>query len=193
MASTTTLLVATLLSSVFVPSVAQVIKGCPLNSMANHLANVFHIASPTIHTPRQPGATFATAGATVMPTAFFVERDIRSPTSNVQFVFTELLTSFCGSPHECTRKFQRALIFVDQIGTNNYKQGPGATHLIVPGSQPMGCFPGYVTMFQSKHQMHYDTNKCHIGLNTFMRLHNDHLIRQALMELRKEFPGVEIV
>ncbi|GFY89989.1 polyol/monosaccharide transporter 1 [Actinidia rufa] len=166
------------------------------------------------------GATFATAGATVMPTAFFVERDIRSPPSNVQFVFIELLTSFCGSPHECTKKLQRALIFVDQIRTNKkyaFFQGKiikevssyvahvveaikntirtlikaRATHLIVPGSQPMGCFPGYVTMFQSKHQMHYDTNKCHIGLNTFMRIHNDHL-RQALMELRKEFPGVEI-
>ncbi|XP_057503532.1 GDSL esterase/lipase At5g03980-like [Actinidia eriantha] len=242
MASTTTttaitlFFLVTLLSSLFIPSTTQVIKGCPFNSvyifgdtslMADHLASVFHIPSPNNPYTKAAGATFATAGATVMPTPFLIERGVQPPPSynslDTQIKsFTQLLNTVCGSPNECAKKLQRTLLFVDQIGTNEYKyaflQGKsikevssyvpqvaeaikntirtlikaGATHLIVPGSPPMGCFPGYLTLFRSKDPMHYDVNKCHIGLNTFTRLHNDHL-RQALVELRMEFPGVEIV
>lgn len=56
----------------------------------------------------------------------------------------------------------------------------------------MGCLPGYLTLFRNKDQMHYDSNNCQRGLNTFTMLHNNHL-QQALMELRLEFPHVQIV
>ncbi|GFY95040.1 hypothetical protein Acr_10g0004250 [Actinidia rufa] len=185
MASTTTTAVTlfflvTLLSSLFVPSTTQVIKGCPFNSvyifgdaslMADHLASVFHIPSPNNPYTKATGATFATAEATVMSTPFFVERGIQPPPSynslDTQIKsFTQLLNTICG------KSINEVSSYVPQVveGIKNTIRSfikAGATHLIVPGAHRW-------------------------VLNTFTRLHNDHL-RQALVELRMEFPGVEIV
>ncbi|CAK9154979.1 unnamed protein product [Ilex paraguariensis] len=136
--------------------------------------------------------------------------------------FKKLLDSTCSSDHGCSKRLHRALFFVDRIGINDYNHAflegksieevsryvplvsetikdtlrqlinAGATNLFVSGSLPVGCFPGYLTLFRSEDQMHYDAHKCRIGLNTFATLHNDHL-RQALFELRMEFPRVQIV
>ncbi|KAL7002798.1 acetylajmaline esterase [Sarracenia purpurea var. burkii] len=146
----------------------------------------------------------------------------RSFDAQVQSFTAALDDSVCRSRSECINKLQRALFFVDQIGANDYEYAfskgksikevsryvpiiaqiikntirkliaAGATHLIVPGLPPMGCFPGYLTLIGAKNKTHSYSNNCHVGLNTFARLHNDHL-RQVLMELQLEFPDAQIV
>ncbi|KAF7143239.1 hypothetical protein RHSIM_Rhsim05G0087500 [Rhododendron simsii] len=245
MASTTTtllrcLLVMTLLlSSLSVPSTAQ-IKGCPFTSiytfgdgdestsdgstMSDHLAAAFHLPSPKPYasgssgTESTHGASFATAGATVMSTYFFVERDIQFPRHPLMQSLHTQIENFFSTKED----LQKAILFLEQLGANDYKlaflQGKsidevsryvpkvvegikstmrklmnaGATHLFVTGVSPMGCLPGYLTLLRNTDRMQYDSNNCLRGLNAFARLHNDHL-QQALMELRLEFPQVQIV
>ncbi|GFY95037.1 hypothetical protein Acr_10g0004220 [Actinidia rufa] len=171
--------------------------------MADHLASVFHIPSPNNPYTKATGATFATAEATVMSTPFFVERGIQPPPSynslDTQIKsFTQLLNTICGSPNECAKKLRRTLLFVDQIGTNEYKYAFFPRQIHKGGVQlcPTSC-GGYQEYDQEFHQSRSHSSDrprepTEWGLNTFTRLHNDHL-RQALEELRTEFPGVEIV
>ncbi|KAF8400021.1 hypothetical protein HHK36_015895 [Tetracentron sinense] len=120
------------------------------------------------------------------------------------------------------KKLHRALFLVGEIANNDYSyalfQGKtieevasyvpqvvqsikdtirrlileGAYNLVVPGTLPIGCLPAYLTKFHSDDPMHFDSKNCLRGLNTFARLHNDHLW-QALTELRLEYPQVHIV
>ncbi|KAH7867185.1 hypothetical protein Vadar_030146 [Vaccinium darrowii] len=237
------LVVATLLlSSCLVPSTAQV-KGCPFttmytfgdgdsstsdgSTMSDLLASAVHLPSPKPYTNESPsaeflhGATFATAGATVMNTVFFVERVIQFPLHPLKQSLDGQIKSFFASLRGTKQDLHRAMLFLDQVGANDYKlaflQGKsikevssyvpkvvegikkivrelingGATHLFITGVSPMGCLPGYLTLFRNKDRMHYHSD-CHRGLNAFTTLHNDHL-QQALMELRLEFPHVQIV
>ncbi|KAI8554537.1 hypothetical protein RHMOL_Rhmol05G0106800 [Rhododendron molle] len=233
------LVVTLLLSSLPVPSTAQV-KGCPFTSMYtfgdgdsstsdgstmfNHLAAAFHLPSPKPYasgssgTESTQGASFATAGATVMSTYFFVERDIQFPRHPLMQSLHTQIENFFATKED----LQRAILFLEQLGANDYKlaflQGKsideasryvpkvvegikntmrklinaGATHLFITGVSPMGCLPGYLTLLQNKERMQYDSNNCLRGLDEFSRLHNDHL-RQALMELSLVYPRVQIV
>ncbi|XP_047251601.1 GDSL esterase/lipase At5g03980-like [Capsicum annuum] len=116
---------------------------------------------------------------------------------------------------------QKALIFMDQPGINDYKQAflhgksiseaghlvpevvatiknsverlineAGAKTVMVSGVLPMGCFPGFQTLFPEGDSI--GKGRCHKGLNMFARLHNDHLW-QAILELRLEHPAVHII
>ncbi|XP_019242218.1 PREDICTED: GDSL esterase/lipase At1g28640-like, partial [Nicotiana attenuata] len=116
---------------------------------------------------------------------------------------------------------QKAIVYMDQPGFNDYKysllhtksisevsklvpdvvetikssieqliKDAEAKHFVVTGITPMGCLPGFRTMFPE------DDNsrkiKYHKGLNLFATLHNDHLW-QALEELRLKYTEVEII
>ncbi|XP_070036235.1 GDSL esterase/lipase At5g45910-like [Nicotiana tomentosiformis] len=63
-----------------------------------------------------------------------------------------------------------------------------AKHFVVSGIIPIGCLPGFRTMFPDNSRK----IQCHKGLNLFATLHNDHLW-QALEELRLKYPEVEII
>ncbi|XP_075094140.1 GDSL esterase/lipase At5g03980-like [Nicotiana tabacum] len=66
----------------------------------------------------------------------------------------------------------------------------GAKTLMVSGILPMGCFPGFRTLFPEGDSI--GKNRCHRGLNMFSKLHNDHLW-QAILELRLKYPDVRII
>lgn len=235
-----------------VPSTARVeVKGCPFDSVysfgdadsstsnglliADNLASAFHLPYPNPNMEKKAkfdyGINFAAAGSTVMEDLFWEANGIRVGSSNVtlsdQFaLFKAHLNSICSSQKMCRERLQRALFFVDTMGSNDYWyqlfQGKtiaevsryvpeivvtiqttlekliaaGATNLLVPGILPLGCQPGYQTLFHSSKNEYdptqYDSMNCHGALNTLARLHNSHL-RQALMELSRQNPDARIV
>ncbi|KAL6593985.1 hypothetical protein ACP70R_048886 [Stipagrostis hirtigluma subsp. patula] len=59
----------------------------------------------------------------------------------------------------------------------------GAKTIVVPGSIPMGCIPGYLTMFQSSNPEDYDEVGCINWLNDFAEHHN-----RALRSMLKQIP-----
>ncbi|KAL6649994.1 hypothetical protein ACP70R_014218 [Stipagrostis hirtigluma subsp. patula] len=59
----------------------------------------------------------------------------------------------------------------------------GAKTIVVPGSIPMGCIPGYLTMFQSSNPGDYDEVGCINWLNDFAEHHN-----RALRSMLKQIP-----
>ncbi|XP_009607384.3 GDSL esterase/lipase At1g28650-like [Nicotiana tabacum] len=63
-----------------------------------------------------------------------------------------------------------------------------AKHFVVSRIIPIGCLPGFQTMFPDNSRK----IQCHKGLNLFATLHNDYLW-QALEELRLKYPEVEII
>ncbi|CAK7339387.1 unnamed protein product, partial [Dovyalis caffra] len=69
--------------------------------------------------------------------------------------------------------------------------GYGATRVLVPGTYPTGCAPGFLGMFR---KLNYtkDTHGCLADVNDLYKYHNDQL--QAGLEiLRKKYPGVSII
>lgn len=68
----------------------------------------------------------------------------------------------------------------------------GATRVVVPGLFPIGCFPLYLTAFQTNNSNAYDKNKCLKELNSFSKYHNGKL-QEAIQELKREYPHVVIV
>ncbi|KAH7846133.1 hypothetical protein Vadar_010365 [Vaccinium darrowii] len=67
----------------------------------------------------------------------------------------------------------------------------GAVRVVVPGNFPIGCFPIYLTRFKTNKSTAYDEHKCLKDLNKLSKFHNEQL-RQAIRELKKEFPNVVI-
>jgi hypothetical protein len=63
--------------------------------------------------------------------------------------------------------------------------------VVVPGNVPIGCFPIYLTGFQTNNTDAYDKFHCLKGLNNLSASQNDHL-KQAIEELKKENPNVLI-
>lgn len=70
--------------------------------------------------------------------------------------------------------------------------GYGARRIVVPGNFPIGCFPSYLTLFQTTDSAAYDELHCLKELNNLAIYHNQHL-QQTLEELKMEYPDVVIV
>ncbi|KAF7138710.1 hypothetical protein RHSIM_Rhsim07G0189800 [Rhododendron simsii] len=68
----------------------------------------------------------------------------------------------------------------------------GGTRVVVPGIFPFGCFPLYLTAFQTNDSTAYDKDKCLKELNSFSKYHNGKL-QEAIQELKREYPHVVIV
>ncbi|GLT94888.1 hypothetical protein SLE2022_126020 [Rubroshorea leprosula] len=126
------------------------------------------------------------------------------------------------SPQECSEKLKKSLFMVGEIGGNDYNYpflqgktfeevkalmpeviqaikdavtrviGYGATRVIVPGNFPIGCFPSYLTDFQTNDTSAYDKYHCLKYLNEFSMDHNKYL-QQAIEQLRAEHPTVILV
>ncbi|KAE8679314.1 Guanosine-3',5'-bis(Diphosphate) 3'-pyrophosphohydrolase isoform 1 [Hibiscus syriacus] len=128
----------------------------------------------------------------------------------------------CHYAKDCFNKNGRALFMVGEIGGNDYNypcfqgknlaeaktMGPevvrsikhaakrvigyGAKRLVVPGNFPIGCFPVYLSLFQTNDASAYDELHCLKELNQFSVYHND-LLQKAIDELKEEHHDVIIV
>lgn len=69
----------------------------------------------------------------------------------------------------------------------------GAIRVVVPGLFPIGCFPLYLSAFQTSNSTAYDKDKCLKEINSFVKYHNGKL-QEAIQELQREYyPHVVIV
>ncbi|CAL5339549.1 unnamed protein product [Camellia sinensis] len=68
----------------------------------------------------------------------------------------------------------------------------GAVRVVVPGNFPVGCFPIYLTVFQTNDSAAYDEHYCLKQFNELTMYYNDHL-QQAIEELKHEYPNAVIV
>ena len=64
--------------------------------------------------------------------------------------------------------------------------------MVVPGNFPIGCFPLYLTVFETNDTTAYDEHHCLKELNGLSIYHNNHL-KKAIEELKQEFPNTVIV
>ncbi|XP_028096584.1 GDSL esterase/lipase At5g03980-like [Camellia sinensis] len=132
------------------------------------------------------------------------------------------LSFFLKQSTYCVEKLKNSLFMVGEIGGNDYNYALlpgksieevkkivpnvveaiknavrrvihyGAVRVIVPGNFPIGCFPIYLTRFQTNDTAVYDEDQCLKELNDFSKYHNDNL-RRAIKDLKNEFPNVVIV
>ncbi|KAH7543025.1 hypothetical protein FEM48_Zijuj02G0138900 [Ziziphus jujuba var. spinosa] len=70
--------------------------------------------------------------------------------------------------------------------------GYGALKIVVPGNFPIGCFPVYLTDFQTNDSSAYDEYHCLKELNEFSIYQNDHL-KIAIEDLKQKHPNVSIL
>ncbi|KAF9623038.1 hypothetical protein IFM89_036019 [Coptis chinensis] len=173
------------------------------------------------------GVNFAVAGSTAADSLFFRERSLTVPLSNTPLStqltwFRDHLNQVCRTPTACAERLERALVFVGEIGGNDYNYGffqgkpieeirsyvpyvvgaitnavreviqAGAVRIVVPGNFPVGCFPIYLTSFPNNNPRAYDNMGCLSDLNQFARFHNSYL-QGALEGLRREYPNVVIL
>ncbi|KAK6230284.1 hypothetical protein QUC31_001802 [Theobroma cacao] len=73
----------------------------------------------------QKGVNFAVVGATALDDAFFKERGIKNPFTNVSLgvelgLFKEVLPSLCSSSSDCKELLRESLIVMGEIGGNDY-------------------------------------------------------------------------
>ncbi|CAN7133587.1 unnamed protein product [Brassica rapa subsp. narinosa] len=136
-------------------------------------------------------------------------------------IFPSLCAS--SSSHDCKEMLGDSLILVGDIGANDYNymffQGKsinevkelvplvikaisstivdlidlGGKTFLVPGSFPYGCFPAYLTLFQTAKEEEYDPlTGCLSWLNELGKNHDEHL-KTELKRLRKIYPHVNII
>nr|XP_009792380.1 PREDICTED: GDSL esterase/lipase At5g45910-like [Nicotiana sylvestris] len=195
-------------------------------STSDHLAAVLGLPSLQHYTNEgvefESGISFMTPGATVMSPFSFIKNGIPAPQQSHHSqisAFMKLFYKDCFSFHDCGRNkvLQKAIIYMDQPGFNDYKHSLLHTKSI---SEVSKLVPDVVETIKSSIEQlikdaeakHFvvtgiipmgclpgfreDDNsrkiKCHKGLNLFATLHNDHLW-QALEELRLKYPEVEII
>ncbi|KAJ6876721.1 hypothetical protein NC651_029658 [Populus alba x Populus x berolinensis] len=68
----------------------------------------------------------------------------------------------------------------------------GARRVLVHGLPPSGCAPLFLTKFSSNNSAAYDGFGCLKSYNDLYNYHNDRL-KEAIEELKKEYPHVDIV
>ncbi|CAK9321432.1 unnamed protein product [Citrullus colocynthis] len=158
------------------------------------------------------GVNFAVAGSTALPCEYLSTKKFLSPITN----------SSLNSSLNHQLDWMNALFLVGEIGGNDYNyalfQGKtiqqakdmvsyvvrtiknavekvisfGATRVIVLGNFPIGCFPIYLTGFQTNDTTAYDELHCLKDLNSLASYHNDQ-IKQVIEVLKKENPHNIIV
>lgn len=70
--------------------------------------------------------------------------------------------------------------------------GLGAVDVVVPGVLPIGCFPLYLTLYQSSNKDDYDDIGCLKSYNNLSSYHNE-LLRQAVSGLQSKHAGVRLM
>ncbi|GMP82221.1 hypothetical protein CsSME_00036626 [Camellia sinensis var. sinensis] len=173
------------------------------------------------------GANFAVAGSTVLDSSFLAARGIQIPIINTHLSmqlnwFRTLLNSTCPLLEECVRRLTRAIVYVGEIGGNDFNyafsQGKsiqeiqthvpdvvgviingvrevirlGAMQVVVLGNFPIVCLSIFLTTLPSADPGAYDNLGCLHGLNEFAMFQNN-CLQGALGSLRQKFPQVVIL
>ncbi|KAJ4763060.1 GDSL esterase/lipase [Rhynchospora pubera] len=68
----------------------------------------------------------------------------------------------------------------------------GAKTIVVPGNFPIGCVPGFLTLFQTNNSNEYDQYGCLRWANEFAEYHNTAL-KAKLRQLSEHNPGVTLI
>ncbi|ESQ33990.1 hypothetical protein EUTSA_v10009438mg, partial [Eutrema salsugineum] len=137
--------------------------------------------------------------------------------------FKESLPNLCGSPSDCREMIGNALVIVGEIGGNDYNYGflvgksivemkelvplvistissvvtelisMGGRTILVPSDFPIGCWPSFLTQYQTSNQEEYDPlTGCLKWLNEFIERHNEEL-QAELNRLQRLNPRVTIL
>lgn len=199
--------------------------------MIDHVANSLQLPmlEPHLnpHAKTDHGVNFAVAGSTALNSSFFSQRNLHVPVTNSPLStqlswFNDHLHRVCHNQASCVERLEHALVFVGEIGGNDYNAGSfqhktvaeirtyvpsvvravtnavrevirlGAHRIVVPGNFPVGCFPIYLNAFPTTDPKAYDDMKCLKRLNRFAQFHNNYL-QMALNNLQKENPDVVIL
>ncbi|KAJ4757288.1 GDSL esterase/lipase [Rhynchospora pubera] len=134
--------------------------------------------------------------------------------------FQQLQSSICGS--NCKAYFKNSLFVVGEIGGNDYNAnlfggrtpeqtstyvpqivqavsngiekliGMGAVDIVVPTVLPIGCFPLYLSLYQSSNAGDYDSLGCLKSFNNLASNHNSRL-RSVVNNLQSKYPGTRIM
>ncbi|CAB4306597.1 unnamed protein product [Prunus armeniaca] len=137
--------------------------------------------------------------------------------------FKQMLPSLCNTSLDCKKSLSTSLILMGSIGCNDYNDGLlggksielvrsylplvieaiastinelielGAATILVPGNNPIGCLPTYLSKFESSDKSQYDPSTgCLKWLNEFAQYHNGQL-QIELSRIRRLHPQVTIV
>ncbi|XP_015691735.2 GDSL esterase/lipase At5g45910-like [Oryza brachyantha] len=134
--------------------------------------------------------------------------------------FQQLMPSICGN--DCKSYLGNSLFIFGEFGGNDYNAplfggksmdevkgyvpqiiskitsgvetliGLGAVDIVVPGVLPIGCFPLYLTLYQSSSQDDYDGNGCLKSFNSLAVYHNG-LLKQGLAGVQSKYPAVRLM
>jgi hypothetical protein len=69
----------------------------------------------------------------------------------------------------------------------------GATDLLVPGVLPIGCFPLYLTLYNSSRKSDYNARTGCLRRYTRLAYHHNRELKQQLNELQKKYPKTKIM
>ncbi|AQK80478.1 GDSL esterase/lipase [Zea mays] len=136
--------------------------------------------------------------------------------------FQQLMPSICGSRQACKSYLSKSLFVLGEFGGNDYnaqlfggyspeqasrQSGTivdaigrgveqlirlGATHVVVPGVLPVGCFPIYLTLYRTSNAGDYDRHGCLRRFNALSARHNA-LLQRKVSGLRGRYPGARIM
>ncbi|KAI4304882.1 hypothetical protein MLD38_040341 [Melastoma candidum] len=174
------------------------------------------------------GVVFSVSGSTAQNPVVLAEKGIIPTVTpdislDIQVAwFKTYLASTCTSPADSVRALRRSIVFLGEIGGNDFTYSfvggksieqattdvpfvvaaiikaakeilqLGAKKMVVFGDFPFGCLPIYLTIFQTTNSSAYDDNGCLIAFNNFQIYRNNYL-KRALSKLRKQFPNADII
>ncbi|KAF8760475.1 hypothetical protein HU200_010097 [Digitaria exilis] len=131
--------------------------------------------------------------------------------------------SLCKSDKECKDYFSKSLFVVGEFGGNDYNAPLfsgvpfsdvktyvplvakaiangveklielGATDLLVPGILPIGCFPLYLTLYNTSKKSDYNARTGCLRRYNRLAFHHNRELKQQLDELQKKYPKTKIM
>lgn len=82
---------------------------------------------------------------------------------------------------------------VNAIGAGAEKLiGLGAMYIVIPGVLPVGCFPIYLTLYQTSNAGDYDQYGCLKRFNALSSRHNS-LLQSKVTSLQSKYPYAKIM
>jgi len=136
--------------------------------------------------------------------------------------FQELMPSICGSTQACKSYLSKSLFVLGEFGGNDYNAqifggytpeqasgqsativdaigkgveqliSLGAMYVVVPGVLPVGCFPIYLTLYQTSSAGDYDQYGCLKRFNALSAQHNS-LLQAKVSSLQSKYPGARVM
>ncbi|CDY64717.1 BnaCnng44680D [Brassica napus] len=164
------------------------------------LAEFLAVADPGLNfTWVKPWVNFAVYGATALDRALLVEKGIKSDFTNrgvrrladthgrvgvndynYPFFEGESINEIKELVPLVIKAISSAIVELIDLGGKTF---------LVPGNFPLGCFPAYLTLFETSEKEHDPFTGCIPWLNDFGEYHNEQL-KTELTQLQKLYPHV---